>query len=143
LGHRYQFNPDLYNPDVVVNILLKALVHPEHADFNLCLALIDERPQTSHLDEPDPMPALLPQLSELYSLLVACRFPAFWKSYASDELQSLRENYTVEVAGFEDAVRTVVVHSVAATFTRIGTARLSSYLNLTGVYLHPTELDEH
>jgi translation initiation factor 3 subunit K len=115
-----------------VNILLKALVHPETADFTLCLALLDDRPQTSHLDEPDPMPTILPQLNDLHASISGCRFPAFWAAYGSDELQGLRENYTVEVAGFEDSVRAVAARAIAATFTRIALARLGSYLNLEG-----------
>lgn len=39
----YQFNPDLYNPDVVVNVLLKALCAAPMPDFNLCVALLGER----------------------------------------------------------------------------------------------------
>lgn len=40
---RYQFNTELYNPDVVVNILIKALTSAPQPDFNLCLALLGER----------------------------------------------------------------------------------------------------
>jgi hypothetical protein len=128
----YQFNSDLYNPDVIVNILLKALTQAPAPDFALCLALLDDRPPTAALDEPDPLPALLPQLQALHALLAQCRFPAFWAAYASDECAPLRDNYTVEVAGFEDAVRDGVVAAVKATFTRIGLARLGSYLDLEG-----------
>lgn len=129
---RYQFNNDLYNPDVVVNVLLKALTQTQNADFNLCLSLLDDRPPTAQLDEPDPLPTLLPQIIALHALIQQCRFPAFWSTFNSDELSSIRENYTVEVVGFEDAVRDAAVRAVKATFTRIGTARLGSYLNLEG-----------
>jgi translation initiation factor 3 subunit K len=128
----YQFNPDLYNPDVVVNILIKALTQSPHADFGLCIALLDDRPPTASLDEPDPLPQLLPQLSSLHELLQQCKFPAFWAAYRSEEFQSLRENYTVEVAGFEDAVREVATRAVRATFRQIGRKRLGSYLDLDG-----------
>jgi translation initiation factor 3 subunit K len=134
----YQFNPDLYNPDVIINILLKALTQTQYADFNLCLALLDDRPPTAQLDEPDPLPLLLPHLISLHALLEQCRFPAFWTSYKSEEMNTLRENYTVEVAGFEDAVRDTVIRSVKATFTSIGATRLSSYLNLEGTCHHRT-----
>jgi translation initiation factor 3 subunit K len=122
----------LYNPDVVINILAKALTQTAHADFNLCLALLDDRPPTAQLDEPDPLPPLLPQLTELHTLLEQCRFPSFWAEYRSDDLATLRDNYTVEVVGFEDAVRDTVVRSVKMTFTRIGLERLGSYLDLEG-----------
>jgi hypothetical protein len=131
---RYQFNNDLYNPDVVVNVLLKALTQTQNADFNLCLSLLDDRPPTAQLDEPDPLPTLLPQIIALHALIQQCRFPAFWATFNSDELSSIRENYTVEVVGFEDAVRDAAVRAVKATFTRIGAARLGSYLNLEGQF---------
>ena len=100
-------------------------------DFNLCLALL-ERPVSTNPDEPDPLPELLPTLSRLHELLLQCRFPAFWDLYKSDELQSLREDYTVECNGFEDSIRNVVVKSVKATFKKINVERLSTYLDLSG-----------
>ena len=65
-------------------------------------------------------------------LLLRCRFPAFWAAYHSEQLALLRDNYTVEFAGFEDAVREVVLRAVRATFRRITTDRLAGYLNLQG-----------
>ncbi|ETW87438.1 hypothetical protein HETIRDRAFT_378399 [Heterobasidion irregulare TC 32-1] len=127
----YQFNQDLYNPDVVVNILIKALTSVPFPDFNLSIALLDDRPPNSNLDEPDPLPNLLPQLTSLHSLLQQCRFPAFWSLYRSDELESLRDNYTVEVVGFEDSIREVVLRAVKAAFQRIGSNRLGTYLDLS------------
>jgi len=127
----YQFNPDLYNPDVVINILIKALTAAPAPDFNLCLALLGERQNVPLPDgEPDPLQPLLPHLIQLSSLLHTCRFPAFWKTYLSEELAPLRENYTVECAGFDDSVRDVVVRSVQATFTNIGRDRFATYINL-------------
>jgi translation initiation factor 3 subunit K len=135
VNHRssYQFNPDLYNPDVVINIFIKALTACPLPDFNLCVSLLDERPVNATLDEPDPLPALLPVLKGLHDLLYRCRFPAFWEIYRSHQLENLRDNYTVECVGFEDAVRDVVIRAVKAAFTRIGTERLSSYLDLNGI----------
>jgi translation initiation factor 3 subunit K len=133
--HRYQFNSDLYNPDVVINILIKALTSTPFPDFRLCISLLDDRSFISaNADEPDPLPALLPQLDELYTLLQQCRFPAFWKLYYSDDYSTLRENYTVECIGFEDAVRQVVIKAVKAAFTRIGSERLGSYFHLDGAH---------
>ncbi|KAF8973735.1 armadillo-type protein [Flammula alnicola] len=128
----YQFNPDLYNPDVVINILIKALTSSPLPDFNLCISLLDERPINSQLDEPDPLPTILPILKGLHNLLFRCRFPSFWEIYRSSQLSLLRDNYTVEVAGFENAVRAVAIRAVRATFTRISSERLGSYLNLSG-----------
>ncbi|KAF5377662.1 hypothetical protein D9615_005252 [Tricholomella constricta] len=131
----YQFNPELYNPDVVVNILLKALTACPLPDFNLCISLLDERTVSANLDEPDPLPSLLPILKGLHSLLYRCRFPAFWTAYRSEELETLRDNYTVECVGFENAVREVAIRAVKAAFTQISTERLGSYLELTGTDL--------
>ena len=129
---RYQFNPDLYNPDVVVNILVKALASVPFPDFNLSVALLDDRASNNNMDEPDPLPGLLPYLTNLHSLLQQCRFPAFWTLYRSDALETLRDNYTVEVVGFEDSIRDVAVRAVKATFQKIGSKRLGSYLDLEG-----------
>lgn len=131
----YQFNPELYNPDVVVNILIKALTASPLPDFNLCISLLDDRTNNTNQDEPDPLPSLLPILKGLNALLYRCRFPAFWELYRSQQLEVLRDNYTVECVGFEDSVREVAIRAVQAAFTRIGTERLSSYLDLSGTYL--------
>ncbi|KAF9044885.1 initiation factor 3 [Hymenopellis radicata] len=128
----YQFNPDLYNPDVVINILIKSLTASPLPDFNLCIAILEDRPPNATLDEPDPLPVLLPILQTLHDLLYRCRFPKFWEVYRSDDLESLRDNYTVEYVGFDDAVRNVAIRAVKATFTRIGVDRLGSYLALNG-----------
>ncbi|KAF7306667.1 Eukaryotic translation initiation factor 3 subunit K [Mycena indigotica] len=131
----YQFNPELYNPDVVINILIKALTTSPLPDFNLSISLLDERSINSSLEEPDPVPALLPTLKRLNDLLYKCRFPAFWELYQSAELEHLRDNYTVECVGFEDSVREVAIRAVKATFTRISAERLASYLDLNGTDL--------
>jgi hypothetical protein len=128
----YQFNPELYNPDVVVNILIKALTASPFPDFNLCISLLDERTPSTNLDEPDPLPSLLPVLTGLHALLQQCKFPMFWSTYHSDDLETLRDNYTVECVGFEDAIREVAVRAVKAAFTKIGSERLGSYLDLQG-----------
>ena len=130
---RYQFNGELYNPDVVINILIKALTACPLPDFNLCLSLLDDRLNNTQLDEPDPLPAILPVLKTLHNLLYRCRFPAFWQKYRSEELDHLRENYTVEISGFENAIRAVALRAVRATFTRINAERLGSYLDLAGM----------
>ena len=94
INFRYQFNPDLYNPDVVVNILIKALSTSPAPDFNLCISLLDERPPNSNLDEPDPLPTILPLIQKLQALLYRCRFPAFWQLYRSNQQCQIRiKNY--------------------------------------------------
>ncbi|KLO16985.1 ARM repeat-containing protein [Schizopora paradoxa] len=126
----YQFNPQLYNPDVVVNVLVKALTAIPFPDFNLCFALLGERPTLNNQDEPDPVPTLLPLLTTLHSHLLQCRYPKFWALFKSSECESLRDNYTVECAGFEDSIREVVIKSVRPAFKKISVERLSTYLDL-------------
>jgi translation initiation factor 3 subunit K len=96
--------------------------------------LLDERPINAQLDEPDPLPSLLVLLKELHVLLNECRFPAFWATYRSEKLDVLRDNYTVECVGFEDSIREVALRAVKATFTKITTQRLGTYLDLQGVH---------
>jgi len=133
----YQFNPQIYNPDVVVNVLVKALAAIPFPDFNLCIALLGERPTINNPDEPDPVPTLLPLLTSLHSHLMQCRYPKFWALFKSPECDSLRDNYTVECAGFEDSIREVVIKAVRPAFKKISVDRLSTYLdvpaaNITG-----------
>jgi len=46
---RYQFNPQMSNPEIIVNILTQALSSTVHGpDFNLCLSLLRE-PSVCHL----------------------------------------------------------------------------------------------
>ncbi|KAG8990727.1 hypothetical protein FRB94_013152 [Tulasnella sp. JGI-2019a] len=127
----YQFNPDLYNPDVVINILAKALTVAPAQDFNLCLALTGER-ATPLPDPTDPFPQLLPQLQYLYTLLRTCKFTQFWATYLSPEVRELRKSYLVQCSGFEQDIREVVVKAVRSTFVRIGRSRLEGWLYLTG-----------
>ena len=117
----------------MINILIKALTSAPFPDFNLCISLLDERPTpAASQDEPDPLPAQLRVLTALHALLQQCRFPAFWALYRSDDVEALRDNYTVECVGFEDAVRQVAVRAVTAAFTSIGSERLGTYLDLSG-----------
>ena len=83
--------------------------------------------------KPDPLPTLLPVLKGLHDFLYRCRFPAFWTAYRSSECETLRDNYTVECVGFEDAIREVAIRAVKATFTKISKERLGTYLDLSGM----------
>ncbi|KAI0001974.1 ARM repeat-containing protein [Russula vinacea] len=130
--------------DCLANLAILKLYHLASVpfpDFNLSVALLDDRASNNNMDEPDPLPGLLPYLTNLHSLLQQCRFPAFWTLYRSDALETLRDNYTVEVVGFEDSIREVAVRAVKATFQRIGSKRLGSYLDLEGVVEVPPNPD--
>lgn len=54
--------------------------------------------------------------------------------FRSEDLETLRDNYTIECVGFEDSVREVAIRAVRAAFQRIGRQRLGSYLDLEGTY---------
>ena len=103
----------------------------------LCQHLQDVAGLVAH-----PLPQLLPVLSTLHALLQQCRFPRFWALYRSGEVENLRDNYTVECVGFEDAVRQVAVRAVKAAFTSIGSERLGTYLDLSGTRGTDTRLKE-
>ncbi|KAK0465400.1 initiation factor 3 [Desarmillaria tabescens] len=128
----YQFNPDLYNPDVIINILMKSLTASPLPDFNLCMSLLEDKPINATLDEPDPLPALLPIIQGLHELLDRCRFPKFWEVYHSNELENLRDNYTVEYVGFEDAVREVAEQSDWASILDLEGPELQAYVENLG-----------
>jgi translation initiation factor 3 subunit K len=108
-------------------------------DFSLSVALLSEQRHyaavnANNSDEPDPLPGLLPQLSSLSSLLEQCRFREFWRLYKSDELDTLRDNYTVECKGFNANIREAVVRAVKAAFQSITIERLSNYLDIFGSF---------
>lgn len=136
---------------MATNILLKALTATPQPDFNLCMALLTERVPAASAEDAEgdgddgdgeggqggsnSHASVLTTLTRLSRLLNECRFSAFWGLYRDDSLAYLRENFTVEVMGFEDAIREVVVKAVRSTFTKIGVARLGSYLDLSGTCL--------
>ena len=128
---RYQFNPEMMETTTVLHILLKALVHADGPDFELCLLLL-EGPNIALLSN------FLEPLTELSSLLQACQYPKFWRAVKAlprddDEDAELGVSEAIdEHIGFADQVRMLVLESVASTFSDIPTKRLASYLDLTG-----------
>jgi len=64
--------------------------------------------------------------------------PHFGRYIAPTSWSRCAINYTVEVVGFEDSIREVALRAVRATFQKIGSKRLGSYLDLEG-----SELDEY
>lgn len=97
---RYQFNPSLSNPEVIINILIKSLSATVHGpDFNLCLSILREpnvrfSPRRNQMkfandqailrdidsDEPSLL-VLIPQLQKLHSLIQTCQFTKFWEEW--------------------------------------------------------------
>lgn len=75
---RYQFNPQLHQTNVVVQILLKALMNLPRTDFHLCKCLIDE----NHAVSFDNKFMLIYKVnckikSIVQSLLAMCVLPSF------------------------------------------------------------------
>jgi len=99
---RYQFNPQLSNPEIIINILTQALSSTVHGpDFNLCLSLLREpsvRGPLVYEDKTDEQAILadtdgdegdggletvMPWLQNLHNLTRSCQFTSFWKEFNS------------------------------------------------------------
>lgn len=104
----YQFNPHCFRPDVVVNILLKALTNLPHTDFVICKCLMDM--QLAEESES------IKEMIALHNLLETCHFKEFWVRLSASgtpyllclSFQStIRSKRTLwqHVTGFEDSIR--------------------------------------
>jgi len=111
----YQFNPNYYQTQVVVQILMKALSNLPHTDFVLCKCLISQEA----LEEPDIKTVLY-----LADLLEMCQFKIFW------EQAHAHSNLTRVVAGFEDSIRRFVCHVISITYQTIEEVVLQELLGL-------------
>ena len=133
----YQFNPQLSNPDVIINILIKALAETVHGpDFNLCLALLREPAAILHdIDSDDEsLIFVMPFLQSLHDLVRTCQFTKFWaqfngKSEAAQLLQS-NPNYFAAHTGLVPTLRSQFAASIAASFRRVRLAQLARWLDL-------------
>lgn len=96
----YQFNPNMSNPKVVIDILLLALVSSptiDSPDFSLAESLALDRPsqamlkQQNYDDEDDAaghvdeIEVVVPYLQKLWALLKECKFREFWQVWKSDK----------------------------------------------------------
>ncbi|ORX40157.1 armadillo-type protein [Kockovaella imperatae] len=132
----YQFNPQMSNPEVIINILLKSLSATVHGpDFNLCLSLLREPAAILHDIESDEQSLItvMPLLQELHTLLRTCQFTAFWKTLNGDEegAQILRQQYLPQQPHLESSLRILIATSIASCFSRVPIARLSNWINLS------------
>ncbi|CAG8840166.1 19844_t:CDS:2, partial [Racocetra persica] len=64
----------------------------------------------------------------MQQLLEECKYQEFWRVYESDE--SYKE-LTSDAIGFEDAIRKVIITSIAMAYQSISAELLSNYLNLS------------
>lgn len=134
---RYQFNPQLSNPDVILNILIKSLSSTVHGpDFNLCLSLLREPSAIlSDIDsEDETFLQTMPFLQQLHDMVRTCQFTKFWSLYnaGSDAARILRENpsYFPAHKGLEEKFRYEFASSIAASFRSVKVAQLQRWLNL-------------
>ncbi|KAL7423277.1 hypothetical protein Q5752_002577 [Cryptotrichosporon argae] len=135
----YQFNPHLSNPDVIINILIKALAATVHGpDFNLCLSLLREPASIVHdIDSDDESLILaMPFLQKLHELMRTCRFTTFWAELngSSDAAELLRSNpnYLPAHATLLPRLRTNIATSIASCFSRVRLAQLGRWVDLSG-----------
>ncbi|BEJ17134.1 hypothetical protein CspHIS471_0605350 [Cutaneotrichosporon sp. HIS471] len=133
----YQFNPQLSNPDVILNILIKALSATVHGpDFNVCLALLREPAAIVHdIDSDDEsLTIAMPFLQGLHDLVRACQFTKFWAEFngSSEAAQLLRSNpnYFPAHADLVSKFRTEFASSIAASFSRVRLTQLSRWLDI-------------
>lgn len=136
--HSFQLNPNEFDFDTAIYILVKALMAVPFADFSLCISLLGEAPVAT-LTANDSAKStgasgiiiepVIAHLSTLSTLLFEAKFRDFWSFYQSAEFADVR-SYTSKAHGFEDAVRKMALDSVQSTFRTISTERLASYLNM-------------
>jgi translation initiation factor 3 subunit K len=98
---RYQFNPHLANPEMIIHILIKALSSSVGGpDFTVCLPFLRE-PAAIIRDaesEDASLVTVLPWLQEINGLIRTCKFAEFWSAWngssegAQGELQLLGSN---------------------------------------------------
>ncbi|WVR06293.1 eukaryotic translation initiation factor 3 subunit K [Kwoniella sp. DSM 27419] len=132
----YQFNAQHSNPDVIINILLKALSATVHGpDFNLCLGILREPSAILHdiESEDDSLVVVMPLLEKLHGLSRTCQFTKFWKELngESEAANILRTRYLPQHAAPFDALRSIFSASMAASFSRITLAQLGRWLDLS------------
>ena len=105
----YQFNPNMSNVKVVIDILILALVSSptiDSPDFSLAQSLALDRPSQAmlkqqnyddeddaagHVDEID---LVMPFLQKAWGLLKECRFREFWSTWNTDKSEGAeRESF--------------------------------------------------
>ncbi|WVQ80520.1 eukaryotic translation initiation factor 3 subunit K [Cryptococcus sp. DSM 104549] len=131
----YQFNPQHSNPDVIINILIKALSATVNGpDFNLCLGMLREPAAILHdvESEDESLVLVMPLLEKLHELSRTCQFTKFWAVLnGQDEAANiLRTRYLPSHTAPLDALRLIFSASAASCFQRISLAQLARWLDL-------------
>ncbi|KAH8088011.1 armadillo-type protein [Filobasidium floriforme] len=144
----YQFNPNMSNAKVVIDILLLALVSTptiDSPDFSLAQSLALDRPsqamlkQQNYDDEDDAaghvdeIETVMPYLQKLWALLKECKFREFWnvwKSDKSDGAEVIRSQYLPNHNHAVSSLRLLIATTIASSFSSIQTSRLQKWLDL-------------
>ncbi|PVU91777.1 hypothetical protein BB561_004216 [Smittium simulii] len=114
----YQFNPELLNLDVVLNILVKALTTLPGNEFIMCMYLLNEQLLNDDM---------LVKLLELKEMLETARFEGFWDMVLNDPQA---KELTDGVKGFEDSIRTMIADTVSLAHQSASSEFLMAALNL-------------
>lgn len=111
----FQFNPSLFQSEIVEKILLKALTNLPHPDFILCELLIDSsRISQGHIED----------IILMHQRLETCQFKAFWKELTN------QEDLIKDIVGFKDSIRKFACHIVGITYQNIRSDHLKDILGL-------------
>ncbi|RWS09917.1 eukaryotic translation initiation factor 3 subunit K-like protein [Dinothrombium tinctorium] len=125
----YQFNPNFFQEQIAVYILIKALTNMPNTDFILCKCLIDP----SYLET-----EIIKKITDIHQLLETCQFREFW-----NEVAKTPELFN-DINGFHDSIRKYISYVVNITYQRIersflkeilgnlGEAELNRWMSLNG-----------
>jgi len=100
----YQFFPNLYDPEIVCWILLKAITNLPHSDFVLCRCLLG----AAQLED-----LHIRRIVYLANLLEVCQFKKFWEEKKGDE------QLLSQIVGFDDSIKKFISHVVNITYQTI------------------------
>ncbi|EDV19650.1 uncharacterized protein TRIADDRAFT_61914 [Trichoplax adhaerens] len=105
----YQFNPSLFQSNIVSLILLKALTNLPSNDFSLCRCLMEEDEQIS-------------RIFYLGELLETCNFITFWEELAQNK------DLSSTVNGFEESIRDFICYVLNITYQTIEASLVAKLL---------------
>ena len=133
----YQFNPQLSNPEIIINILTQALSSTVHGpDFNLCLSLLREPlailADTDGDEGDGGLETVMPWLQNLHNLTRSCQFTSFWKEFnsSSEPAQLFKEQYAPRHPHLIPTFRHLFATSIASCFRKVNLTHIQEWLDL-------------
>jgi len=121
----YQLNPERFNIDIVCQILIKSIMALPKSDLVLAKCLLELPKKDPNADIEDQILHREPKIHNvlyLGDMIEACDFVNMWQ-YLSENPKLISG-----VAGFEEAIRQFVCHTVNITFQNIDRKLLVSLL---------------